>query len=306
MKSLIYGLVIVLIISVRPVMAQTLTDGIYMGKNQLCGGVGYSYDSWKFYWEGTFRRENFNIGTVSTQMVMPMAAYGISKKLNVLAMLPYVRTHATAGTLRGMQGFQDATVGLKFRPISLRPASGLAFDWSVVGAASIPTTNYVADFLPLSIGLQSKTAQLRTILHLRLKQGWFVTGQAGYIARSNVKIDRESYYTDRQHRTNVVDMPNVADYTARLGYMKSEFILEGFVEKMTTLGGTDIRKNDMPFLSNRMNFTKVGAMVTLRPRSWKGLGLTASAGTTLAGRNVGESTTFGGSIVYLTHHAIRP
>jgi len=305
MKSFLFGLIILLVVGAPSVQAQTLTDGIYMSRNQFCGGIGYSQDSWTYYWEGGFHRQNYNLGTVSTQMITPMAAYGLSRRLNIIGMLPYVRTNATAGTLRGMQGFQDATVALKYRPLSIRTA-GQAFDWSIVGAVSMPSTNYVADFLPLSIGMQSKTAQIRTILHYRTRPGWFVTGQAGYIARGNVKLDREAYYTDRLYRTNEVDMPNVADFTGRLGYLQPHLILEGFFEQMNTLGGTDIRKNDMPFVSNRMVFSKAGVMATLRPKSWRGISLTAFASTTLAGRNVGQSTTFGGSLLYLTHHAIKP
>lgn len=300
MKSLYGWLAACTIASVQTVTAQTLTDGIYMSKNQFCGGVGYSYDHWTKYWEGDFHRENLNLGTVSTRMTTPMGAYGISRSLNVIAMLPYVQTHASAGTLRGLTGFQDLTVGLKYRPISLRPASGHVFDVSVVGAVSMPATNYVADYLPLSIGLQSKTAQARLIIHAKVRQGWFITGQAGYIVRGNVKLDRQSYYTDRLHLTNEVLMPNVADFTARMGYMKSNLILEAYGEQMNVLGGTDIRKNDMPFVSNRMVSTKVGAMVTVRTRLLGGLNFIAFGQKTLAGRNVGESTTVGGSLLYLT------
>ena len=93
--------------------AQTDIDAIMMEKNAFCVGPGYSYSSWKNYWEGTKKRENLNLGTVSTQMVAVMGNYGVSNKLNVLFNVPYVVTKASAGTLRGQSGMQDLSLMLK-------------------------------------------------------------------------------------------------------------------------------------------------------------------------------------------------
>src|SRR5690349_17598347 len=78
--------------------AQTDIDAIMLGKNQFCVGPMYSYSSWKNYWEGTMKRDNLNLGTISTKMVSVMGNYGISPKLNVLFSVPYVSTKASAGT----------------------------------------------------------------------------------------------------------------------------------------------------------------------------------------------------------------
>ena len=70
------------------VKAQTDIDAIMMEKNAFCVGPMYSYSSWKEYWEGTLKRENLNLGTISTQMIGVMGNYGISSKLNVLFSVP--------------------------------------------------------------------------------------------------------------------------------------------------------------------------------------------------------------------------
>ena len=57
--------------------AQTDMDAIMMEKNAFCVGPMYSYSSWKDYWEGTLKRENLNIGKVTTQMYSVMGNYGI-------------------------------------------------------------------------------------------------------------------------------------------------------------------------------------------------------------------------------------
>ena len=62
--------------------SQTEIDGIMMSKNNFCTGAIYQYSSWDNYWEGTFKRTNLNLGTVSTKSLAVMGNYGISDKLN--------------------------------------------------------------------------------------------------------------------------------------------------------------------------------------------------------------------------------
>lgn len=286
-------------LSMNQAKAQTFTDGQMMGKGLFCGGLSYTTDSWKNYWEGTLKRDNLNLGTVSTQSVTAMGAFGLYKNINVMFMLPYVWTKATAGTLAGMRGVQDLMIGVKYRPIDLKSDFG-RFNIMAVGAFSAPMSNYTADFLPLSIGLEAKTLQGRLIAHYRTKHGIFATAQAGYIWRSNITIDRTSYYTDgQQFNSNEVEMPHVTHFSARAGYMQERMILEAFLDNMNTLGGGDIRRNDMPFPSNRMNFSKVGVMATYRPQGYQNFGFTLSASTTLAGRNVGQSNNITASVLYI-------
>jgi hypothetical protein len=66
-----------------------------------------------------------------------------------------------------------------------------------------------------------------------------------------------------------------------------------------TLGGGDIRRQDMPFVSNRMDFVKLdGALMYSMP---KNLSVGFGAGHVLSGRNVGQSTTFTSGLFYAIH-----
>lgn len=280
------------------ILAQTFTDGQMMGQGLLCNSIAYTHDSWTDYWEGSLRRDNLNLGRVSTRSVVGMSALGLAKNLNIMAMLPYVSTKASAGTLRGMQGFQDLTIGIKYRPLDLRTA-GTRFSIMLTGAVSSPVSNYTADFLPLAIGLEARTLSGRLITHFRHHNGFFVTTHGGYVWRSNIEIDRTAYFTDRQYNTNQVAMPAQIQWGARTGYMQNHLIAEVFVDQLHTMGGSDIRRNDMPFPSNRMNATRIGTMLTWRPDALKGLGFTASAAHVLAGRNVGASSVFSASAIYI-------
>src|SRR5215472_10130466 len=211
--------------------AQTDQDAVMMAKNLLCAGASYGYSSWNYYWEGTFHRNNANLGTVSTQMVGAMGIYGITRKLNVVVNAPYIWTHATAGTLHDQKGFQDLSLWLKWKALEQNIGKG-SFSVFVLGGGSVPMTNYIADYLPLAIGLQSKTLSARLILDYQYKH-FFVTGSGTYTWRSDITIDRNAYYTTSLHLTDQVDMPNVVSEQLRTGYRNGDhWIIEAILSNM--------------------------------------------------------------------------
>ncbi|HYG15428.1 MAG TPA: hypothetical protein VEC12_06705, partial [Bacteroidia bacterium] len=124
--------------------AQMPNDGIFLVKGELCAVTTYHHSSWKKYWEGGRLRENSNIGTFRSQAIMPMAAYGITSRINVFAGLPYIWTKATDGTMAGQRGWQDFSIGVKGKFYELESGS---IKTSVQGFAgySLPVTNYVAN-----------------------------------------------------------------------------------------------------------------------------------------------------------------
>jgi hypothetical protein len=277
--------------------AQTDIDGIMMTKNNFCTGVVYNYSSWKDYWEGTYKRDNANLGTVSSQMIALMGNYGITDKLNILFSIPYVQTKASAGSMKGINGVQDLSLWVKWMPVDTKLGRG---DFSFYGVAgySFPATNYVADFLPMSIGLRSKNLSVRAIADYQVRK-FFVTGSATYVHRSNIKIDRDAYYTTEMHYTNEVEMPNAASFNFRAGYRSNFFTGEAVLNNWTTLGGFDITKNNMPFPSNEMNVTRAGVAFKYTSAQLPGLSLIGGGNITLTGRNVGKSTDFSAGAFYV-------
>src|ERR1700741_5129174 len=116
-KQYMIAAVLVIALQTQTAKAQTDADAVMMAKNNFCVGAMYGYNSWKNYWEGTFKRNNLNLGTVSTQMYSLMGAYGITSKLNFLFGAPYVKTKASEGVLHGAEGIQDLSLWLKWIPI---------------------------------------------------------------------------------------------------------------------------------------------------------------------------------------------
>jgi len=285
------------LVSVVQTKAQTDADAIMMSKNNFCVGGVYSYSSWKNYWEGTLKRNNLNLGTVSTQMAAVMGNYGISSKLNVLFGIPYVQTKASAGTLHGQKGLQDLSLWLKYMPYEKQLGSGTLSLYGI-GGISFPVTSYVADYQPLSIGMRSTNVTLRLMADYQLGS-FFTTISGSYVLRSNIKIDRDSYYTTEMHLSNKVKMPDAAQFNLRVGYRTERMIAEALLGNWTTLGGFDITRNNMPFPSNKMNMTSAGVGIKYNVKAVDGLSLIGGGSYTLAGRNVGQATAVNGGIFYI-------
>ena len=215
--------------------AQTDVDAIMMNKNQFCFGPMYSYSSWDHYWEGTLKRNNENLGTVSTKMFNIMGNWGITNNLNLMFSVPYVKTKATAGTLAGMKGIQDLSIYAKWRFLNANMGKAKLKLFAIAGF-STPLDNYVVDFLPLSVGLGSTNGIFRFQADYQYKK-FTVTASTASWERSNVKIDRTSYYDTEMHYTNVVDMPNASQQQLRAGYRGKYLIAEAILNKWTTKGG---------------------------------------------------------------------
>src|SRR2546427_5886340 len=164
MKASSVRVLLVIVPLAASARAQTIDDGLLMPSGVLGTGSFYAHESWSQYWEGTLKRDNGNIGTLTTQSVTWVAGYGVTDRLSVMALLPYVWTRASQGTLQGMHGVQDLTLAAKYRLLSTPFTERGTLRAMVVGAAGIPASNYVPDFLPLSIGLRSEehTSELQS------------------------------------------------------------------------------------------------------------------------------------------------
>lgn len=277
-------------------LAQTEFDAIMMNRNQFCSGFQYGHSSWKDYWEGTRKRDNENLGTVTTQSIMYMANYGITDKLNIMAGAPYVWTKASGGNMAGMNGVQDASLFIKWIPFQKKFGKTNVTLYAI-GGLSTPLTDYVVDYLPWAIGMGSTNAIGRGMIDYR-RGRITATASAAYIRRSHVAIDRTAYYDTEMHLTNKVDMPDAAQYQLRTGYRGRYIIAEALLTNWTTLGGFDMTRNNMPFPSNRMNATSIGLYAKYTLPQHTSLSVLASGSITLRGRNMGQATAVSAGAFY--------
>jgi hypothetical protein len=273
-----------------------------LNKNLLCTGALYSYDHWNTYWEGSIKRTNGNLGTVTTQSLNNSSNYAVLNRLNVFATTPYVWTNTSQGVLRSQQGFQDISLAVKYRALSL-PIGDVA-DVSAIAAVSgsLPLTDYEPDIQPLSIGLKSRTIAPRATINLQLHDGYFVNGTAAYVFRGIVTLDRPYYYTNGQlYLSNQVAMPNQFEYTMSGGFLRHDLMLAVEFVQQQTRGGGDIRRQDMPFVSNRMNQSRVGFRTHIPIPKVRNLQAWFADDYTYLGRNVGQSNTITTGFMYTVH-----
>jgi hypothetical protein len=279
--------------------AQTVDDHIFMSKGSLCTGFVYGHDRWDEYWEGELKRENLNVGTVTTKTLGWMGTYGVTDKLNVIAMAPYVWTKASGGTLKGQSGLQDLTIAAKWNALEVPFTRHGSLRTTAVVSAGVPLTDYVPDLLPLSIGINSKRVSTRLTLSWQAKTGIFVNATGAYSWRDNLTLDRPAYFTDgQQFLTDQVQLPDVVDYSFSAGYFSPRFHLPISFTQQITRGGGDIRRQDMPFPSNKMNSSRVGATAMYYLPMNRNLALRASGSRAVRGRNVGQSTMLTAGVMY--------
>lgn len=272
--------------------AQMPHDAIYMNKNLACGALVYGSTYWSDYWENSMKRDNPNMGRLTTQSVTAMMAYGIKRDLNVIAMVPYVKTDASQGNLMGQQGMQDLSLFIKAKT---KAYHGIVAH-GVVGV-STPVSNYVPDFMPMSIGLGSTSLIARGILSYSLPKNLYLTSSLAYHARSKVKTDRDAFLGGgKLYNTDQVPVPDAFDAAFRFGYLKKDNQLEVYAEHFSCTRGDDILRNNMPFLTNDMTMTTVGIYGKYQPKS---IGVNAKIAYVVDGQNVGQSTTLSVGLLYL-------
>ena len=293
------AVLVLAVVSSSPLFCQTSDDGIMLSRNKFCTGVFYTYDYWNHYWEGTLNRTNANIGTITTRTALWTGNYAITDKLNILASTPYVWTNASEGVLHGQRGFQDLSLAAKYKLISIPVRKAGALRGIAVLSGAIPMTNYTPDLQPLSLGTHSKRISGRAIVNYLGRNGLYINATSAYTFRGNVTLDRSSYYTNGQlYLSNEVAMPNQFDYSVSAGYRKNDLTLTGVFEQQQTRGGGDIRRQDTPFVSNRVNFSKAGATLTYPLPRVRDLGFWFIYSNTFDGRNVGQSNTFTTGLLY--------
>lgn len=292
MKTSINCLIIASLLVPLAATAQMPHDAIYMNKKQVCIAGMYGQSSWHQYWEGTFKRENLNIGTQTTHSLSLMPAIGITNRVNVILNLPYVWTSTSAGNLMGQKGVQDLSAWLKVKAISYK-----GFSLNAVLGGSLPVSSYVPDFLPLSIGLQARSISGRLIASYKHPQtGLYLTAHATHNWRANIHVDRDAYYANgRLWSGNEVSVPNAFDGAVRLGVLRRGWQTEVFAERYECLNGDNIRRNDMPLPTNKVEVTQVGWYGKVQPRN---VGLNARATYVTDGLNVGQSTSFMVGVLY--------
>ncbi len=296
MKKIIYLLLVFFSVNLA---AQTPWDAILMNKKELCLAVIYDEASFNQYYEGEVLIENLNLGTFKRRSVMAMAAYGITNRIDIIAMAPYVSTSSTGGQLAGVSGIQDLTVAVKGKFLEVENDGGKLSLLGLVGL-STPLTNYLSDYMPYSIGLGSTEVNLRATAEYALNSGFYGRASFAYHFRGYSEIERDFYYNNGAYYSNYMDVPNAYNLHAAIGFLTLEgrLRMEATYTGIKCVSGDDIRRWNRPQPTNKMMFDQVGVFAQYYFKKLNQLSLVAYANTIVNGRNMGKFTNYSLGVTY--------
>jgi hypothetical protein len=257
-------------------------DELMMKKKELCIATLLQSDKWDKYWEGSRLRENQNIGVFSKNSITTMIGYGIHDRLNVLIGLPYISTAATQGQSTGVSGFQDISLNVKYK------------------LYSTSSQNYLSDYMPFSLGLGTKEFSFRTILHYKLASEFYIRGSTAFLVRTSTNAERDFYYADGPFYTSEMDVPNALQEEISLGiwFFQKSLQVEGSIFNQTSLSGDDIRIQNPPQPTNKMEFTQWGVKARYFPSYVPGCTMFIFYNNVISGRNVGKTHSLGLGLTY--------
>lgn len=279
--------------------AQTSLDALMMPKGEICVAVLYEDAKWDRYWEGSFLRNNANVGTFSRKSVLPMLVGGITDKVNVIVSLPYVSTSATGGQMAGVDGIQDFGISLKaqliernFEKSKLMLFSNLSF--------STPASNYLSDYLPFSLGFGARELGIRAIGQYELEKGPYLRASASYLHRGTTEAERNFYYQDGAFYTSIMDVPDAIHAQIALGswFLEKRLRIEASLTSLRCSSGDDIRVYNSPQPTNKVDFDRVEGFAQYYFKEIKGLGVIGYYNHLFSGRNMGQFSGYGLGLTY--------
>lgn len=280
-------------------IAQTPLDGLMMPKGEICVAVVYEDANWDKYWEGTYLRTNQNVGTFNRKMVMPMIVGGITDKINVIVSLPYVKTSASGGQMAGVDGLQDFSISLKAQLVDHTLGKGKLKVYSNL-SFSTPASNYLADYLPFSLGFGANELGLRAIGLYELDKGPYIRISGAYLHRGATQAERDFYYEDDVFYTSTMDVPDALHAQASLGswFFQKKLRVEASLTSLRCASGDDIRTYNSPQPTNKVDFDRVEGFAQYYFNNVKGLGVLAYYNHMFSGRNMGQFSGYGLGLTY--------
>lgn len=260
-----------------------------MPGGEACVLLAYDHGSFNEYWEGSLLRSNQTIETVNRRMILPMAAVGITDRLNFYVGLPHVKTWSSepnGGRFRGAAGFQDIILALKYQAVKAEMGKGVLSAFGSLGF-STPATNYLPDYLPYSIGMGAPELAYRGIAQYRLHSGLYLRAGLGYLWRGYAQAERDYYYNNGSYYTDWMDVPSAWSIDGALGWwlLDNSLQIELSYAGQRSTSGDDIRAYNAAQPTNRVHFDRMGLQLQYFTPFVKGLGIIAYHNRILSGRN---------------------
>ena len=282
MKTKIILITSLFLASISNCLAQSPVSGFMKEKGK--GAICVSYSSEKYnevYFNAELVKGIPVFNEVQTTALNVYANYGVTSKLEAIVSLPYIQSVgkgeesflAANGFENKRSGLQDVSLFFKYKAYSHRMDEG-TFDFLVSLGVQTPVGGYKADEgfqSVIAIGNSGTKGMGLAIAQVKLDNGFFLTGQAGYRISTN-------------------KVPSAFVSEVKAGYAASKVYTDCWIAfQKSTTKGTDILQPEFQifFPATQVNYARIGADLYLPV--YKGFGLNFGLNAFVAGRNLGKS-----------------
>ena len=270
--------------------AQSPVSGFMSAKGKGAIAISYSAEKYNEVYLVPAKVDAVPVfNEVANTSVNIYATYGITDKLEAVVSLPYIESKgkgeaaflAANGFDNKRSGVQDISAFIKYKVFSNRMKES-TFDFLLSAGVQTPVGSYNADEglqSIIAIGNKSTKGMGLAIAQIKLDKGLFLTGQIGYRIATN-------------------QVPNAIVSEIKAGYAASKIYLDVYAAFQNSSKGTDILQPGFTgfFPSTQVNYSRVGGNI-YKP-IYKGFGVNLGFNAYVAGRNLGKSTGYSGSLVY--------
>ncbi|SMC36689.1 hypothetical protein SAMN05660703_0592 [Cellulophaga tyrosinoxydans] len=308
-NKVIFNVGLILLISLNSLSAfsQSPSDALLMPSKNICILVSYESGNFNQYWEGNYLRKNASIGTLSRKTITTMAAIGIIKDLNAYISLPYIKTASSepnGGHFAGAKGLQDIAIAFKYRTTEKTLDSGDLSLFTTLSFAT-PSSDYLSDYMPYSIGLGTSEFGIREIAKFQFKNGFYAQAMVGYFWRGYTEAERDYYYNNGSFYSNIMDVPNAWNFEGGLGVwlIDNRLKIEASYIGIRSTSGDNIRAYNAPQPTNRVNIDRIALSAQYYFKGIKGLGVLAYHNNVVNGLNTGKFSNSGLGLNYQFNYA---
>src|SRR5690606_21209556 len=216
--------------------------------------------------------------------------------------VPHVSTKSTGpngGKFAGVEGFQDLGISLKYQFLRKKMPGGELSLLSSVGY-STPASNYLADYMPYSLGLGAPELFVRVIMEHKWNNNMYFRTSIAHLWRGYAKAERDYYYSDGSRYSNYMDVPNAWSFDGVIGWrlLGNSLKLELIYAAQRSTSGDNIRAYNAPQPTNRVDFDRWGLFAQYYFKNIKGLGVQAYHNRVFDGMNTGKINNTGFGVTY--------
>ncbi len=291
-KNLLF--VLTIFITTSTLIAQTEVSGFYPKSKELTLATSYTFKNYDRFYRGTTLTDGNPAGLagIESYILGIYGEYGITDYLSASLSIPYINVQSDNGqpdpvlNEASVSGVQDLTFYTKLKIAETKSKDTGKFTIGAAAGINIPIGDYEGAGV-LSLGTNANSLNGDLITQYKTISNIFVSAQAGY---------RYKWSSD-------FDVPSALVYGFKLGYTHEFFYVDSQLVYQDSMDGLDIGTEEFAAAGgpNILPETEVDFLninVNLYVPILKNIGVSATVGKNLDGRNFNKESAYSVGLVY--------